>query len=193
MRWFAGLAALLLVGSTLSVAAYRLASRPVIVGQLTQATNSRWHASQPDIAVGSLLNSGQELRLAEGTALITFVSGAQVLMEAPAAIRLDQVKLAHLHDGRIAVRVPTPAMGFTITTGLADFIDLGTEFTLNLQADKSFDIFVFEGLVELRLAERFGRAARQPLRAPEVTAYHFDVDSADIEKLHFTEGLDMPF
>jgi hypothetical protein len=54
---------------------------------------------------------------------------------------------------------------------------------------------VFEGLVELRLDARFGKAAnaKRPARIPEVRAVSFDAEWDDIRPLHFEEGKDMPF
>jgi hypothetical protein len=80
-----------------------------------------------------------------------------------------------------------------VTSSLARFVDLGTAFTLNLDAEKSFVIHVFEGLVEFRLDERFGRAARQPVKAAEIHAFSFDVSSDDVEPVEFEAGKQMPF
>jgi ferric-dicitrate binding protein FerR (iron transport regulator) len=192
--WSLGaVAATLLVAGSITLLAYFFASRPVIVAQVTKVSGSKWGDSQPDLGVGSLLQSGQELSLVEGSALITFASGAQLLVEAPAALRLDSAMGVHLQNGRIAARVPTPARGFVVTSSLARFVDLGTAFTLNLVDEKSFEFHVFEGLVELQLDERFGAAVHQPLRVAEVRAYKFDVESGDVEPLEFQEGKQMPF
>jgi len=192
--WSVGaLAASLLIAASLSLLAYRIASRPVIVGQLTNVTGSRWAGSRSDLTVGTLLQEGQELALVEGTALITFVSGAQLFVEAPATLRLDSAKEVQLESGRIAAKVPIPARGFTVTSSLARFVDLGTGFTLKLDAEKSFELHVFEGLVELQLDQRFGDAAERPLRVAEVRAVSFEVESGDVAPLHFEEGKKMPF
>jgi hypothetical protein len=47
--------------------------------------------------------------------------------------------------------------------------------------------------VEVRLDERFGKAARRPTRVAEVRALTFDVSSGDVANLHFQEGKQMPF
>jgi hypothetical protein len=192
--WSMGvLAASLLIAASLSLLAYRIVSRPEIVGQLTDVTGSRWAGPPSDLTVGTLLQEGQELALVKGTALITFVSGAQLFVEAPATLRLDSAKEVRIESGRIAAKVPIPARGFTVTSSLARFVDLGTGFTLKLDAEKSFELHVFEGLVELQLDERFGDAAQRPLRVAEVRAVSFDVESGDVAPLHFEEGKLMPF
>ena len=165
----------------------------MIVAQLTDATDCRWGGSQSEIPAGSFLQDGQELELVRGNAVITFESGSKVLLEGPTSLRLDSATEAHLHNGRIAAKVPIQARGFTVTSTLARFVDLGTQFTLSLAAEKSFELHVFEGLVELQLDERFGEAAHQPLRVPEVRAYSFDVEVGNVAPMHFQEGKDMPF
>ena len=187
------LAAVLTIAASLAVAAYLVASRPTVVAQLTSATDSRWAASQPDIPVGSLLKDRQELALEKGSALITFVSGTQLLLEAPASIRLAGPNEIHLHGGRIAAKVPTQARGFAVNSALARFVDLGTQFTLSLDAEKSFQLHVFEGLVELQLDPRFGEEAHQPLRVAEVRTVAFDINTGEITAPQFEEGKQMPF
>ena len=186
-------AALLLLAAGVAFAAYLYTSHPVIVAQLTQSTNCQWDAGQKTTRDGALLECGEELRLLKGRALITLVGGAQVLLEGPTSLRLDSASKVYLEHGRIAAKVPMPAIGFTVSTSLARFVDLGTAFTLKLDADESFDLYVFEGLVELQLDERFGEVAHQPLRVAEVRAVHFDVGSADVVALPFNQGEEMPF
>jgi hypothetical protein len=99
----------------------------------------------------------------------------------------------HLTAGRLAARVPTQARGFTVTSSLAQFIDRGTEFMLQLDAEKSFQLHVFDGLVDVFLDKRFGKAARHPAHIAEVRAVSFDVQFGDIEFMHFQEGKQMPF
>jgi hypothetical protein len=194
-RWwpFAVLAATVLIAVSISLIAYKFAARPVIVAQLTQSAGSRWDDSEVQLGAGSLLQEGQELNLLQGSALVTFSSGAQLLLEAPAALRLDSPMSVHLHHGRIAAKVPTTARDFTVTTSLARFVDLGTAFTLSLVAEKSFQLHVFEGLVELQLDERFGEDVNHPLRVAEVHAVTFDIESGDVAKLEFEAGKQMPF
>jgi hypothetical protein len=189
----ATLAATLLVAASVSIAAYIYATRPVIVAQLTQATGSQWDNTGAKLGVGSLLQDGEELKLVKGTALVTFSSGTRLLLEAPVALRLDSAMEVHLHYGQVAARVPTTARGFTVASSISRFVDLGTAFTLNLVADESFTLHVFEGLVELQLDERFGVAVHQPLRVAEVRAVSFDIKSGDVKAVEFQEGKQMPF
>jgi hypothetical protein len=193
LRSVAALAAVILIAASVTLLGYFVATRPVYVGQLTQATDCRWAASLGNIPAGRLLESGQELQLITGRAVITFASGAQILLEGPTTLRLDSPASAHLVDGRIATKVPTHAIGFTVTSPLARFIDLGTAFTLDLKAESGFELYVFEGLVELQLDERFGEAAEQQLRIADVRAVKFDATAGDVSTLPFNQGEQMPF
>lgn len=192
--WSLGaIAAVLLVAISISGLTYTIASRPTIVGQLTHASGCRWDKSQPNLRVGALVQDGQELSLLKGSAMITFVNGVQVLLEAPASLRLDSTNNVYLRKGRVAAKVPTQARGFTVTSSLARFVDLGTAFTLKLDAEDAFELHVFEGLVELQLDKRFGEAVHQPVRVAEVCAVSFDVEVGDVAPLKFKEGKKMPF
>jgi hypothetical protein len=187
------LAAALLIAASISAITYVVASRPVIVGQLTDATGCRWGASPAGIQVGTLLENDQDLILLQGNAVITFASGAKIHLQGPTSLHLHSPSQIRLNSGRIAAKVPRQAIGFTVASSLARFVDLGTAFTLSLEAEKSFQLHVFEGLIELQLDKRFGKAAQQPVRVAEIHAVSFDVQSGDVARMHFEEGKKMPF
>jgi hypothetical protein len=190
---FGTLAAALLIGLSISVVAYVIASRPVYIGQLTDATGCKWGASPVGIGVGTFLESGHDLELIEGRAVITFASGAKVFLEGPTSLRVNSTTEVHLMNGRLAAKVPRQAIGFTVASSLARFVDLGTAFTLTLKAEKSFALEVFEGLVELQLNERFGEAVHKPAYVSAVHSITFDVNASDIAWVPFEEGKKMPF
>jgi hypothetical protein len=187
------LAAAMLVAVSISTVAYVISAQPAYVGTLTEASGALWGAAPEGIAVGSFLQDGQELELITGNAVITFSSGAKLFLEGPTTLQLDSPKDIRLVSGRIAAKVPTPAVGFTVHSSLADFVDLGTAFQLQLDPERTFQLHVFEGLVEVKLNERFGKPARRPARIAEVRAVTFDVKNGDVETLHFEEGKQMPF
>jgi hypothetical protein len=186
-------AATVIVAVGLALAAYTFASRPVIVAQLTQANGCQWDVAQTKTSVGELLESDQELKLVKGQALVTFINGTQMLLEGPVSLRLNSASEVALQYGFIAAKVPRQAKGFAVSTSLARFVDLGTEFTIKLDAEKSFDLYVFDGMVELQFDERFGNVANKPLEIAEVRAIHFDVGATDFVTLPFNQGETMPF
>lgn len=182
----AALAIMLLIG--ISIYTVRLISeRSSIVGQLTQANNCQWDAAAQDLPVGSLLHAGQTMRLRSGRALVTFASGAQMVVEGPTSVQLESASRVDLSQGRVSAKVPTQAIGFTVTTPSAHFVDLGTEFTLTLEASNVCTLQVFDGLVELRLFERDGRTIQQRLRISEGTAVRLDATGHDVVSIPYDE------
>jgi hypothetical protein len=193
LRSSGSIAVALFIAVSISAVGYFIATRPTIVGQLTESNGTQWNKSDDSIGTGALLQKGQNLVLAQGSAVITFASGAKVYIEGPTSLRLSSRNELELISGKVAAKVPRQAVGFAVTSSLGRFVDLGTAFTLSLKAEKSFELYVFEGLVELQLDERFGAAAHQPVRVAQVHALSFDVNSGDISPMEFEQGKSMPF
>ncbi len=187
-RWLAlsaGLAATLLIAGSIFTAAY-FASRPAIVAQLTQADNCHWDANSNSLTAGALLQAGQPLQLKSGRAMLTFASGAQFVLEGPATAELVSASEVNLHAGRAGAQVPTQAIGFTVATPIAKFVDLGTEFVVALEPTHSVSLQVFDGLVEMRLPAHAARAAEK-LRISEGSAVHFDAATFDVAAIPYDE------
>jgi hypothetical protein len=174
------LAATLLIAACLFIVAYNLLSRPAIVAQLSKSAGCRWQIVDSELPIGVLLRAGQELNLIEGRALVTFVSGAQIVLEGPTKMCLDSPMATELASGRITASVPTQAIGFSVSSPMARFVDLGTEFALKLDVDKGYVLQVFDGLVEVQSAVRDGDASQKPLRISELTAVRFHAGSGKI-------------
>jgi hypothetical protein len=190
---FSTLAAALFIAASVALVAYVISTRPQHVGQLTDATGCRWRNLPADFGVGAFLSSRQDLELLEGRAVITFASGAKLLLEGPTLLHLTSASEIRLVSGRIAAKVPRQAIGFTVTSSLARIVDLGTQFSFALRPEQSFELHVFEGLVELQLDKRFGAAVQKPAYVSAVHAVTFDVNDTDIKAIEFEEGKIMPF
>jgi ferric-dicitrate binding protein FerR (iron transport regulator) len=181
--WFRhpmGLAAAVMIAAGVLALTYWSHSRPLIVAQLSRAVGCHWLGPDSDLPIGTLLRAGQELNLSEGRALVTFASGTQVVLEGPSRLRLESAGAAELSFGRITTTVPTQAIGFTISSPNARFIDLGTEFGLRVDTAKGFELHVFDGLVEVQFVGREGHAAPKPLRISEISAIHYDDETGAI-------------
>ncbi len=188
--WFglvAVLATMLLIAATIFTAAYMVAARPTIVAQLTEAQACQWDAASQDLPVGSLLHAGQQLKLTSGRALLTFASGAQMVIAGPTTVELASASKVDLRQGRVGAQVPTHAIGFTVATPSADFVDLGTEFSLTLDATNGCELQVFDGLVELRLFDREHRVVDERLQISEGSAVRFDAARHDVESIPYDE------
>jgi hypothetical protein len=86
--------------------------------------------------------------LKSGIAQIEFYSGATVILQGPADFRLITSTEAFCAAGKLWATVPPQAEGFTIGSPRWDLVDRGTEFGLEVRADKT-DVHVFQGRVDL--------------------------------------------
>jgi hypothetical protein len=118
------------------------------VAVLVQAPGAVWGECDSPTRIGARLRSGW-LRLKSGLAHIEFYSGATVVVEGPAELRLISRTEAYCARGKLRATVPAPAQGFAIGTPKLDLIDRGTEFGLAVEADKQTEVHVFQGKVDL--------------------------------------------
>jgi hypothetical protein len=125
-------------------------TRPQVVGYalLKGAADVEWKDPQEARSVGTLLPAGW-LRLNAGTVQLEFLSGARLLLEGPAELRIDSQTEVFCQSGKLSAYVPTQARGFKVQTPQLDLVDLGTAFGLHVQGGQSQEVHVFEGLVEL--------------------------------------------
>jgi ferric-dicitrate binding protein FerR (iron transport regulator) len=168
--WMAGLAA-----GLAAVAAWGVwtATRPAMVGQLTQAApGAVWQHRSEVLKAGEFLYEGQELQLARGRALMTLGSGARVVVEGPAQLSIVDDNRIWLATGRVGATVPTQAIGFTVETASGDFVDLGTEFTLDRQGDGKCRLLVFTGMVEVR--PKTPKRVSRPFQIPQTQGVVYD-------------------
>jgi hypothetical protein len=91
-----------------------------------------------------------DYELVEGVVHFRFTHGADLVLAAPARLSITDLAHAHLAYGSIRVIAPPTAAGFTIVTPAAQYIDLGTEFGLRVNAtDGASDLHVFDGQVNV--------------------------------------------
>lgn len=111
--------------------------------------NGQQHAvwSGSKFAEGDLLPAG-ELHLASGLAHLELFSGVQVVLEGESRFRIDSPMQLTMLKGTARAHVPEPAQGFRIKTASGDVVDLGTEFSVNVDEDGA-DVHVIDGEVEL--------------------------------------------
>ena len=77
---------------------------------------------------------------------------------------------AFLHTGQLAARVCRRAAGFTIVTPTAEVVDLGTEFSVDVDGDDETKLAVTEGAVKLTVLRTIAGIAAPPLTPMRVTA-----------------------
>ncbi len=107
--------------------------------------NAVW--SDRKLNEGDLLPAG-ELHLASGLAHLELFSGVQIVLEGETRFRIDSPMQVTMLQGLARAHVPEPAQGFRIKTASGDVVDLGTEFSVNVDKDGA-DVHVIDGEVEL--------------------------------------------
>ncbi|MDA7654872.1 FecR domain-containing protein [Akkermansiaceae bacterium] len=125
-----------------------------IVGALTGnvAASLELFGVSSDFRNGSAVRAGS-YQLDEGLVEITFESGAEVLIEAPASFEIHSPGFMILNEGRLAANVPPEGIGFTVETPDAEVVDFGTEFAIEVVGERSSEVHVFKGEVEVRPKE----------------------------------------
>lgn len=147
-------------------AAARNGATSTAVAMLTRAIDARWEQGNRPLRAGNPLKPGW-IRLRSGLAQVVFYSGARVVIEGPATLRLVSPHEAACSSGRLLVEVPEPARGFRIKTDHLSVIDLGTSFGIDASPNRT-EVHVFQGSVELHSGSRVS----QPLGEREAVAVH---------------------
>ncbi|WP_417386998.1 LamG-like jellyroll fold domain-containing protein [Gimesia sp.] len=117
------------------------------IALLTQAVGVEWDTNR-NLQAGAGLSAGW-LKLKQGTIQVELISGASILIEGPAAVKLISPLKAFCQFGKVRASVPEQAHGFTMETSRLNVVDLGTEFTLSLDQSGSGQVQVIDGKVEL--------------------------------------------
>lgn len=158
---YAGIAAaaVLLVLATRPAPPLRPAGRPQPNPAAADATvqaiaavgdsfNSVLRRGEKSFAEGDALTPGL-VALERGVAELRFHSGVSVVIEAPAELELLTADRARLVRGQAVVRVPEEALGFTLHSDAASFVDLGTEFGVEIAALGTARVHILDGEVAL--------------------------------------------
>lgn len=118
------------------------------VAIMTRAIEAQWSGMELPTKIGSPLSAGT-VRLQSGLVQLEFYSGATIVIEGPAELRLDSATEASLIRGRLRAEVPPPASGFRVRCPAIDVVDLGTEFGISVGPEKDAEVHVFDGVVRL--------------------------------------------
>lgn len=93
----------------------------------------------------------ESLILESGVLEILMDSGSTIVLESPAELRLEDDNQVFLVHGKLAAKVPSSAIGFTVRTPSASVVDYGTEFGVLVDQYANTEAHVLQGEVELRL------------------------------------------
>jgi hypothetical protein len=121
-------------------------SRPAVSYSRSEALT--W-AGRPPVTDSQGLARGTRLQASAGLLELGFSSGARMVLEAPFDVELRDGLTAYLHSGRVTVRCPSTAHGFTVLTPYGKIVDRGTEFCVDLnRKTRNMEVHVLEGMVE---------------------------------------------
>lgn len=104
--------------------------------------------AQDPVSAGQALAPGALVKLEAGLVALRFGCGAEVLLEGPAELEIQDAWHGVLKKGRIVAKVGRAAHGFTLDGPGGRLVDLGTKFAVAVEDGKSMELHVLEGLVE---------------------------------------------
>jgi ferric-dicitrate binding protein FerR (iron transport regulator) len=115
------------------------------VATLLFSDDCQWRMKECPVE-GQRLSAGA-LTLERGLVILRFDGGAAVVLEGPAELRVESRGCARLFHGRLTVRAPKEAAGFTVRSPASDVVDLGTEFAIMVERGGATEVHVLEGEV----------------------------------------------
>nr|MCU0750450.1 FecR family protein [Akkermansiaceae bacterium] len=119
-------------------------------------------ATQP--SAGLKLHAGR-IRLASGKLSMTLRGGQIATFAAPSEFQLIDETEIFLHQGNASLRITGDPTPFTIRVPHGEVVDLGTEFSVNVAADGTADVWVFEGKAMVSLTSGSSKREQQSLIA----------------------------
>ncbi|MBL9166169.1 MAG: FecR domain-containing protein [Verrucomicrobiales bacterium] len=120
------------------------------VAMLDRVVDAEWSPGDAPPRLGAPLEPGW-LRLKAGFAQVVFYSGARLVLQGPAELRLISPDEAICQNGRLIAEVPPQAKGFRVSTPEMNVTDLGTVFGVAVK-DLQTALHVFQGSVEFQLS-----------------------------------------
>ena len=92
----------------------------------------------------------RRVELENGTAVLRFDGGAELVMVGPSAIDLKSAAAVAVQRGDVVVRATDGAEGFVVLTPTSEVVDLGTEFAVKVNRKGKTEVHVLEGEVSYR-------------------------------------------
>ncbi|QDT65743.1 FecR domain-containing protein [Calycomorphotria hydatis] len=153
--WVAGIssmALLLLIGAAVTLMQPPIPSAGKLIGLTANAT---WDGRQ--FMPGDLILQGGKASLETGIASFEMNDGAVVSIEGPATITAIDGGKTQLVEGLLHAVVPKRAIGYKVETTDTEIVDLGTEFSVELQREFGTRVIVRSGRVEASTVDADGQ------------------------------------
>ncbi len=92
-----------------------------------------------------LTNKSGPITLTSGVVKIEFDCGVKAVIEGPAYFEIQSAKRIVLNEGKLYAQVSNSGRGFRVDTPSSSIIDLGTEFGIHVQNDRSSNVHMVRG------------------------------------------------
>lgn len=122
--------------------------RPVLA-TITRSSNAVWDRLDLSIAPDTVLRASS-MFLMQGLVEMVFEGGAEVLVQAPAVLRLESGDQMFLHSGAVSVAIGADSTGFIVRTPTGTVVDYGTEFGVIVSRSGETEAMVYKGKVGIR-------------------------------------------
>ncbi|QDT23812.1 FecR domain-containing protein [Gimesia chilikensis] len=117
------------------------------VAHVYPTADSHWESGL--IADEETLLSGSRRQLSNGAIEIRFTSGSIINLQAPALFTIQGSNAVFLEAGKLVADIPETGHGFTVETQSGQIVDLGTSFSVNVEADRNTEVKVYRGKVQV--------------------------------------------
>ena len=118
----------------------------IAFASIAQITNVDWESRE--FSVGERIGTSSVM-LKSGFVRLEFDSGVEVTLEGPAEYQLVGDRDTFLKSGLLTANVPPGAEGFRVDTPVAQVVDLGTSFGIDIGEEGDSRVTVFDGEVEV--------------------------------------------
>jgi hypothetical protein len=116
------------------------------VATIVEQEGVSWTDDSSALGRGGRIFPGR-LKNRAGSFTLQFHSGARLHVVGAAALNIESPMVVSLDRGQMTAHVTEASRGFTLKTPVADVVDLGTEFGVDVSARGHADVVVFEGQV----------------------------------------------
>lgn len=122
---------------------------PPVVATITRSSNARWDRADLSTGRGAVLRVSS-MFLMQGLVEMVFEGGAEVLVQAPAVLRLESDDQMFLQSGAVSVAIGEDSTGFIVRTPTGTVVDYGTEFGVIVCRSGETEAIVHKGKVGIR-------------------------------------------
>ncbi|NWK56547.1 hypothetical protein HW115_13075 [Verrucomicrobiaceae bacterium N1E253] len=119
------------------------------VAMVSGTNNVNWAASSGQVRPGHWLSAGK-IDLKEGILELSYDTGTQVLIKAPAVYYIEAESKGYLEKGSIKAHSSQTLANFEVETPNSQLIDLGTTFGVTVLSALRTEVHVIEGLVKAK-------------------------------------------